>query len=207
MELKFTDTFFKSLKKISSRRMIHWRIYDFFRYDLIRFFRNLWLFRKNLWNYNNYNGANSILPWVKTSLDDIVGYIEKYGHEESKSRAKKVEKMKRLSYLLDVFLKDDYIKLATEELGPIYNTEIVFEPTGDGVSYEMIDKGSPEEKKHNIKVIKRSKEIEEKHWREIIDIIKGPDYEKIYNELENFYSELENFEDQYDGSDMRSWWD
>ena len=200
MELKFTDTFFKSLKKISSRRMIHWRIYDFFRYDLIRFFRNLWLFRKNLWDYNNYNGAKSILPWVKTSLDDIADYIEKNGHEESKSRDKKVEKMKRLSYLLDIFLKDDYIKLAEEELGPIYNTEIVFEPTGNGTTYEMIDKGSPEEKKHNIKVIKRSKEIGEKHWKEIKSIIQGPDYEKIY-------STSENFDDQYDGSDMRAWWD
>ena len=200
MELKFTDTFFKSLKKISSRRMMHWKIYDFFRYDLIRFFRNLWLFRKNLWDYNNYNGANSILPWVKTSLDDIADYIEKNGHEESKSRDKKVEKMKRLSYLLDIFLKDDYIKLAEEELGPIYNTEIVFEPTGNGTTYEMIDKGSPEEKKHNIKVIKRSKEIGEKHWKEINSIIQGPDYEKIY-------STSENFDDQYDGSDMRAWWD
>ena len=200
MELKFTDTFFKSLKKISSRRMMHWKIYDFFRYGLIRFFRNLWLFRKNLWDYNNYNGANSILPWVKTSLDDIADYIEKNGHEESKSRDKKVEKMKRLSYLLDIFLKDDYIKLAEEELGPIYNTEIVFEPTGNGTTYEMIDKGSPEEKKHNIKVIKRSKEIGEKHWKEINSIIQGPDYEKIY-------STSENFDDQYDGSDMRAWWD
>lgn len=180
--------------------MIHWKIYDFFRYGLIRFFRNLWLFRKNLWDYNNYNGANSILPWVKTSLDDIADYIEKNGHEESKSRDKKVEKMKRLSYLLDIFLKDDYIKLAEEELGPIYNTEIVFEPTGNGTTYEMIDKGSPEEKKHNIKVIKRSKEIGEKHWKEINSIIQGPDYEKIY-------STSENFDDQYDGSDMRAWWD
>lgn len=200
MELKFTDTFFKIFKKISLRRMIHWRIYDFFRYGLIRFFRNLWLFRKNLWDYNNYNGANSILPWVKTSLDDIADYIEKHGHEESKSRDKKVEKMKRLSYLLDIFLKDDYIKLAEEELGPIYNTEIVFEPTGNGTTYEMIDKGSTEEKKHNIKVIKRSKEIGENHWKEINSIIQGPDYEKIY-------STLENFDDQYDGSDIRAWWD
>ena len=200
MHLKFSSSFMKSLEKISSRRMIHWRAYDFLRYDLPRFFRNLWIFRKNLWSYNNYNGAYSILPWVKTSLDDIRNYIEKNGHEEFVSRAKKVERMKRLSYLLDVFLEDRYIKLSEDELGPIYNTDIVFERNEDGLTYTMKDMGSQEEKAHNLKVIKRSKIIESEHWKEICSIIQGPDYDKIC-ESDEIYQE------QYDGSDMRAWWD
>jgi len=189
----------KNLMKISSRRMAHWKIYDLFRYDLPRFFRNLWVFRKDLWNYNNYNGAHSILPLVKTSLDDIAKYIDKYSFEETVSKNKKVEKMKRLSYLLDIFLKDDYMGLAEKELGPIINTEIVWEPSGDGMTYRMIDTGLPEEKSHNLKVMRRSKEIAQDHWEEIIAIIKGPDYKAIFDNSDDFDS-------QYDGSDMRAWW-
>jgi hypothetical protein len=201
MEIKFANSFFESLEKIVYRRRIHIKIYDFFRYDLPNFFRNLWIFRKNLWNHTWYNGSSSILPWVKTAVDDMAWRIEKNGHEEEKSRLKKVAKMRRLSYLIDICVNEKFVDIAEVELGKMIHHEWEFEQVeGREDLYQLKDKETPEEKEHNRKVLKRSHEIQKQYWEELCHIIKGPDYDKI--------SELEgDFEDHYDGSDIRAWWD
>lgn len=180
----------------------YWRLWDLFRYDIPRFFRNVWLFRKNLWYHTWYNGTGSILPWVKTAVDDMALKIEKYGHEIDESRMKKVAKMKRLSYLIDVCVKDDYIDVAEKELGiEMILHGIEFKPSEkyEGL-FELVDKDTPKEKEINSKILKRSHEIQKEHWDELISIIKGPDYDKIRESGEDF-------DKLYDGSDIRAWWD
>jgi hypothetical protein len=202
MKTKFADTFFESFERMVNRQRWYWKTWDLFRYDLPRFFRNLWLFRKNLWNHTWYNGDSSILPWVKTAVDDMAWKIETRGHEVDESRMKKVEKMKRLSYLIDVCVNDSFIQEAEKELGIemiLHDWEFV-PVEGREDSYELLDKDTPEEKEHNGRILKRSHQIQKEYWEELCYIIKGPDYDAIRGSDEDFYEAL-------DGTDIRGWWD
>ena len=202
MKTKFTDTFFESFERMINRQGWYWKTWDLFRYDLPRFFSNLWLFRKNLWNHTWYNGDSSILPWVKTAVDDMAWKIETRGHEVDESRMKKVAKMKRLSYLIDVCVHDSFIDEAEKELGiEMILHEWEFVPVEDREdSYELLDKDTPEEKEHNGKILKRAHQIQKEYWEELCYIIKGPDYDAIRGSDEDFYEAL-------DGTDIRGWWD
>jgi hypothetical protein len=212
MKVKFTDTFSKSLDRLIWHESKIYKTYSLFRYDIPRFFRNLWLFRKNLWNHTWYNGDGSVLPWVKTAVDDMSWRIEKNGIEVAESRLKKVAKMKRLSYLIDVCVKDSFIKEAEKELGVEYiYTNFEFEEVPDktfdnsfGIDgeklYQLKDNETPEQKESNEKLLKRSHEIQKEYWEELCQIIKGPDYDVMK-------ASNEEWDKLYDGSDLRAWWD
>jgi len=202
MKIKFKDTFFESFKRMINRERWHWKLWDLFRYDIPRFFRNLWLFRKNLWNHTWYNGDSSVLPWVKTAVDDMAWRIEKYGHEVDESRLKKVAKMRRLSYLIDVCVKDEFIDEAEKELGfkYVYYPFEFEEVLGNDKLYELKQNETPEDKENNSKLLNRSHEIQKEYWEEICAIIKGPDYDAMR-------ASEEDWDKLYDGSDLRAWWD
>ena len=202
MEVKFKNTFFESFKRMINRERWHWKLWDLFRYDIPRFFRNLWLFRKNLWNHTWYNGDSSVLPWVKTAVDDMAWRIEKYGHEVEESRMKKVAKMRRLSYLIDVCVKDEFIDEAEKELGfkYVYYPFEFEEVLGNDKVYTLKQNETPEDKENNSKLLNRSHEIQKEYWEEICAIIKGPDYDAMR-------ASDEDWDKLYDGSDLRAWWD
>ena len=202
MKIKFANTFFESFKRMIDRQRWHWKLWDLFRYDIPRFFRNLWLFRKNLWNHTWYNGDSSVLPWVKTAVDDMAWRIEKHGHEVEESRMKKVAKMRRLSYLIDVCVKDEFIDEAEKELGfkYVYYPFEFEEVLGNDKLYELKQNETPEDKENNSKLLNRSHEIQKEYWEEICAIIKGPDYDAMR-------ASEEDWDKLYDGSDLRAWWD
>ena len=202
MEVKFKNTFFESFKRMINRERWHWKLWDLFRYDIPRFFRNLWLFRKNLWNHTWYNGDSSVLPWVKTAVDDMAWRIEKYGHEVEESRMKKVAKMRRLSYLIDVCVKDEFIDEAEKELGfkYVYYPFEFEEVLGNDKVYTLKQNETPEDKENNSKLLNRSHEIQKEYWEELCAIIKGPDYDVMR-------ASDEDWDKLYDGSDLRAWWD
>ena len=202
MEVKFKNTFFESFKRMINRERWHWKLWDLFRYDIPRFFRNLWLFRKNLWNHTWYNGDSSVLPWVKTAVDDMAWRIEKYGHEVEESRMKKVAKMRRLSYLIDVCVKDEFIDEAEKELGfkYVYYPFEFEEVLGNDKVYTLKQNETPEDKENNSKLLNRSHEIQKEYWEELCAIIKGPDYDAMR-------ASDEDWDKLYDGSDLRAWWD
>ena len=202
MEVKFKNTFFESFKRMINRERWHWKLWDLFRYDIPRFFRNLWLFRKNLWNHTWYNGDSSVLPWVKTAVDDMAWRIEKHGHEIEESRMKKVAKMRRLSYLIDVCVKDEFIEEAEKELGfkYVYYPFEFEEVLGNDKVYTLKQNETPEDKENNSKLLNRSHEIQKEYWEELCAIIKGPDYDAMR-------ASDEDWDKLYDGSDLRAWWD
>lgn len=202
MKIEFKDTFFESFKRMINRERWYRKLWDLFRYDTPRFFRNLWLFRKNLWNHTWYNGDSSVLPWVKTAVDDMAWRIEKYGHEVDESRLKKVAKMRRLSYLIDVCVKDEFIDEAEKELGfkYVYYPFEFEEVLGNDKVYTLKQNETPEDKENNSKLLNRSHEIQKEYWEEICSIIKGPDYDAMR-------ASEEDWDKLYDGSDLRAWWD
>jgi hypothetical protein len=209
MEVNFSDTFFKSLKTLSWHQSKIYRAYSLFRYDTPRFFRNLWKFRKVLWNHQWWD-YRFTLETLHTSLSIMEKGMSTKGWEVRETREKKVEKMRRVILLLQHKLDDDYIGRAEKELGKLPDFKWDFEDTGDG-NYALKDTETEEEKEHSRKVFARATEIENEEWNEIWDTLKGQDpneFKKISDQLpEEEKNSWEPWEKWYDGSDLRGWWD
>jgi hypothetical protein len=58
--------------------------------------------------------------------------------------------------------------------------------------YELVDNDTLEEKEHISKVFKYASKLEDEEWAELWDILKGKEFTTI---------------EEFDGSDMRGWWD
>jgi len=95
--------------------------------------------------------------------------------------------------LLKHKLDDDYVERAEAELGEIQSGPFEFEKMEDG-NYQLVDLviETASTRKHNRKVFKRASDIEETEWRELWDIFKGKKFTTM---------------DDFDGSDLRGWWD
>lgn len=187
MEIKFADSFFKSLKKIEIRSRWYWNIIDFLRYDLPQGIKNLIFFFPEIWRFRSWDYSYQ-LSILKKSLERLSNTLEFHGNEVEESRMKKVEKIKRAISILDNQANDNYMSLAEEKMGYKVNTD-----------YDIFSNNEPEEiKEANRKIFDLSNSMEQSEWEELWDIIKG---ERIDFNLD--------YPDQNlgDGSDMRGWWD
>lgn len=192
MKVEFKDSFFESVEKLVWYDTNLWKVWAAVRYDIPLFFKNVWRFRKELYNHQWWDYRYT-LEMLYRSLSIMVVKLEKDGIEEDTSRMKKVVKIKRALELLKHKLDDDYVERAQAELGELSTNRIDFEPVeGNEGLYRMIDNDTPAEKRHAKKVYKRARIIEEKEWKELWDIFKG----RKFTTWEKF-----------DGSDLRGWWD
>jgi hypothetical protein len=192
MRVEVKDSFFESVEKLVWYDTKLWKVWSAIRYDIPLFFKNVWRFRKELYNHQWWDYRYT-LEMMYRSLSIMVVKLEKDGIEEDVSRGKKVVKIKRALELLKHKLDDDYIERAELELGELSNRPLDFEPVeGNEGLYRMIDNDTPAEKKHATKVYKRARVIEEREWKELWDIFKGKKFTTI---------------EKFDGSDMRGWWD
>ena len=200
MNIKFADTFGDSIKTLIGHNT--WsrnKTYELFRYDLPRFFKNVWRFRSALWNHYWWDHHGS-LEFLQISLSHMSDNIEKHGSEVDESRLKKVEKMRRAVKLIKNHIEDLYIDMAETELGELVLRKWEFEPSHDNPDYfQMIDKDTPEEKEHNMKVYKRAREIEKQEWDELFQILTGQEYAK--------FNKKTDWNKQFDGTGLRGWWD
>jgi hypothetical protein len=192
MKIEVKNTFFESVEKLVWYDSNLWKVWAAIRYDIPLFFKNVWRFRRELYNHQWWD-YRFTLEMLYRSLSIMVVKLEKDGIEEDSSRGKKVAKIKRALELLKHKLDDDYIERAESELGPLSTNSFDFEPVeGKEGLYRLVDNDTPAEKKHASKVFKRARVIEEKEWKELWDIFKG----KKFTTFEKF-----------DGSDLRGWWD
>ena len=189
MKIEAGDSFFESVEKLVWYDTKLWKVWAAVRYDIPLFFKNIWRFRKELYNHQWYDYRYT-LEMLYRSLSIMVVKLEKDGIEENVSRDKKVQKIKRALELLKHKLDDDYIGRAELELGELPDRPFEFEKMEDG-NYLLVDNDTPAERKHAKSVFKRARQIEEKEWKELWGIFKG-----TYKTWENF-----------DGTDMRGWWD
>jgi hypothetical protein len=175
-------------------------IFDLIFKDLPRIAKNFWIFRKAIAEYRWYGGHNSVFPLLETAIADMALNVKEKGNEIDESRLKKVAKMERLVKLLNDINKDEFIEYAESELGELVCYDIKFEPAPNHPGcYQLVDKKTPEEKEHNSKVFKRSREIEKETWNEMWEILKGQDYTKFNKDI--------NWEKQFDGTGIIGWWD
>jgi hypothetical protein len=207
MKIQFADTFTDSLRTLIRHQTWWYQTYSLFRHDLPRFFKNVWTFRKALWNHYWFDHHGTLM-FLETGLTNISDTVEKYGNEVDGPRLKKVDKMRRAIELIKNYNEDKYIEMAESELGPLALHEWEFEPVPDKPEYSrIIDRDTEEEKIHNRKVFDRAREIEEKEWKELFEILKGQsptEYQMFLDKSEDKGSAWDNW---FDGSGIKGWWD
>jgi hypothetical protein len=192
MKVEFKDTFFESVEKLVWYDSNLWKVWAAIRYDIPLFFKNVWRFRKELYNHQWWD-YRFHLEMMYRSLSIMEKGMSEKGIEVTETRDVKIQKMRRALELLKHKLDDDYIQRAEVELGEINRNPIDFEPIeGKEGLYRLVDNDTPEAKKHARKVYKRARVIEDTEWKELWDIFKG----KKFTTWE-----------KYDGSDLRGWWD
>jgi hypothetical protein len=211
MKIGFADTFTKSIKKMIRQQTWWYKTYEFFRYDISRFIRNVWRFRKGLSRHYWWD-HHGMLMFMEAALTDMSDRLEKDGSEIDISRLKKVEKMRRAIQLIKNYNQDLYIEMAEKELGKLNLYDWEFETVPDSPDLKrLVDKDTEEEKEHNRKVFNRAREIGESEWNELWQIFKGQDNKEYQKLKETLTEEQKQEEDQYykwfDGSDLRGWWD
>ena len=207
-------TLFKYIKSEYKYSKIE-TLVNIFRYDIWRFLGNIWRFRKELWNHAWWD-----YHFTLQMLYRSISVMEKGMHnglEVRETRDKKIQKMQRLLYLLKNKIDDNYINLAEEELGikmvlhPWEFKEIDRKDSDGGPLYELIDKDTPEEKEINRKIFDKAREIEEEHWNEIWEILKGQNHNQMLDIIQEKDSqsnkEKKDWNDWFDGSGLRGWWD
>jgi hypothetical protein len=192
MDVKITDTFTKSLKRLIMHQTWWYKTYNAIRYDIPNFFKNIWKFRKELYNHRWWDYMFT-LEMLHRSISIMEKDMSTKGLEVRESRDPKVKQMRRAIELLKHKLYDDYIDRAELVIGQLDKTPFEFEPTEDGL-FTLVDNETPEVKEHRHKVYQYARELEDKEWNELWDIFKGTENSKSY-------------EENYDGTDMRGWWD
>jgi len=200
MKIVFSDSFWKSLKVIARHQTWWYKTYEVFRYKLPAFFRNLYYFRQELWEFRGWDYSFNLSLFAR-SLEKTAEVLEKHGNEVEISKNKKVEKIKKVIELINNSREDQYIYRAEEELGEIRGENWFL---GD-------DELNPEDMEHNRKVYARAREIEEAEWSEIWDILRGQNIDEYRTLMGKLPPEekgkMDVWNDWYDGSGIRNWWD
>jgi hypothetical protein len=199
MEIQFADSFGKSIKTLIRHNTWWYKTYDLFRRDIPRFTKNIWRFRKALWNHYWWDHHGTLM-FLEIGLSHIANNTEKHGNEIDETRLKKVDAMYRAIQLIQNYNNDSYIDMAEKELGGLVLREWKFEdvPNKPGFS-QLVDNENEAEKKHNSEVFERAREIEKQEWDELFVILKGQDYTKFDKDID--------WNKQFDGSGLKGWWD
>lgn len=210
MKIKFADTFSKSLKRLMWHESKIYKFYSFFRYDIMRFIKNVWRFRKALSRHYWWDHHGTLM-FVEIGLSHMSENIEKRGMEIEVSRMKKVASMKRAVQIIKNYNEDNFIEMAESELGPLHLHDWEFEEIPDKPGFSrLVEKETEEEKKHNRKVFNRARQIEEQEWKELFRILKGQDmseYRKIYKNATEEERKGDLWNNWFNGSGLKGWWD
>ena len=198
MEVKFADSFWKSLKTIEKHGTWWYKTYSLFRYNIPHFIKNIYKFRKELWEYTWWDYTFT-MRFMRTGIHDMAVNIEKDGWEEDISRMKKVDKMFRAAIIMDNILNHKYLEMAEEQLGYEYNSDWDIDDKG-----KLIIKDTAKQRKANKKIFLLSDKIEEQEWKELWEILRGQDH-KEYSRL--LKANKTTWHEWFDGSGMRNWWD
>jgi hypothetical protein len=191
MKVETSESFFESLERLAWYDTKLWKVWEFIRRTIPRFFKNIWRFRKELahhewWDYRyTLEMLYRSLVIMESKMHD--------GMEIRETRDKKVEKMQRAIQLLKHKLDDDYSDRIEAELGKLILHDWEFEELENG-NHRLIDNDTPAERKHNRMIFKEAHKLEDKEWIELWNILKGTKYSKTWG-------------DAFDGTDMRGWWD
>ena len=117
MKVTFADSFFESLDRMKRHHTWWYKLYEFFRYNLPAFFRNLWTFRKELYRYRAYDYSFT-LRLFRRGLEQLVDNVQD-GMEIDETRLPKIQQMERVIFLIKQLEDDTYIDRMEQQLGPL----------------------------------------------------------------------------------------
>lgn len=179
MKVTFADSFWDSLKVMSRHQTWWYRTYEIFRYKIPTFCRNIWFFRKNLWEFRGWDYSFN-LSLLARSLERTSEVLEKHGSEVEISKNKKIEKINRVVEIIENIRENNYLSMAEEELG-----EVIIR--NDWLFIDEEEK--PEDVAHNKKIYDRAHEIENLEWNELFVILKGQNLQEYSTLMDNLSPE------------------
>lgn len=198
MDIKVADSFWKSLEKIERHGTWWYKMYSFFRYELPNFVKNIWKFRKELWNYSWWD-YQFMLMFMRRCTFDMAVNFERKGWEVEVTRRKKVDMMLRAAIIMDNIIDDRYLEMAEKQLGLEYNSNWDIDEDG-----KLTFNDTPQQKKDNKKISLLSDKLQEQEWEELWQILKGQDHKEYVKARKK---EDVKWEKWFDGSGARHWWD
>jgi hypothetical protein len=210
MKVEFKDSFFESVEKLVWYDTKLWKVWAAVRYDIPLFFKNVWRFRKELYNHQWWDYRYT-LEMLHRSLVIMEAKMHD-GMEIRESRDKKIAKMQRAIQILKNIIDDNYIEMAESELGKLVMRDWEFEDVPDrpGCS-KLVDNETASEKRHNRKVFNRARKLEAMEWNELWKIFEGQNiqgYKKLSKSLKpEEHKNRDVWNEWFDGSDLRGWWD
>jgi hypothetical protein len=210
MKVEVKDTFFESVEKLVWYDTKLWKVWAAIRYDIPLFFKNVWRFRKELYNHQWWDYRYT-LEMLHRSLVIMEAKMHA-GMEMRESRDKKIAKMQRAIQILKNIIDDNYIEMAEAELGKLVMHDWEFEDVPDRPGYsKLVDNETASEKRHNRKVFNRARKLEAMEWNELWKIFEGQNiqgYRKLSKSLKpEEHKNRDVWNEWFDGSDMRGWWD
>ena len=210
MKVEVKDTFFESVEKLVWYDTKLWKVWAAVRYDIPLFFKNVWRFRKELYNHQWWDYRYT-LEMLHRSLVIMEAKMHA-GIEMRESRDKKIAKMQRAIQILKNIIDDNYVEMAEAELGKLIMHDWEFEDVPDRPGYsKLVDNETASEKRHNRKVFNRARKLEAMEWNELWKIFEGQNiqgYKKLSKSLKpEEHKNRDVWNEWFDGSDMRGWWD
>lgn len=190
MQVQFRDSFLKSLKRLEWHQSKVYKAYYLFRYAIPSFIKNVWRFRRELWSHRWWDYSFT-LEILRRSIEIQYLGMKSKGYEVKETLDLKLEKMERVMQIIDNTLNDTYLSIVEEKYGKLTNKDWKFEETKDG-NYILVDEDTEEERAHNKMLFKKAHDLGEAEWKELWQILQGKKW-KDYKD--------------YDGSDLRCWWD
>lgn len=184
-------------------------LYDLFRYNIPYFIKNLWNFKKILWNHRDWDFVYTLIL-MQQSIKHLKNNVNN-GYEVDISKNKKVVQIDRVLELLENHIQDTFIEQAEKIHGKLIHHPFKFNDIGNDL-VEIIYQDTETEMEHNSKIYDYSHKLEKEQWDELWDIIKGNnpnpydnnyitiDVDELIEEEEEKYNEWDN------GSDARGWW-
>lgn len=128
--------------------------------NLIRFFKNVYVFRKDLWSHTRYDSMDS-LSIFNTSLKNLSKHMHRAGNQGFHFNKRRSALDKTIS-LIDKVLNHDYLEASKFKKGKLYDGETSF---------------AREEPVNNLsELLKESMAEEDRDWSRIVTLLKSKQF-------------------------------
>lgn len=128
---------------------------------LIRFFKNIYTFRKDLWNHTDYDSMDS-LSMFNTSLKNLSKHMHKAGNQGFNFNKRRSALDKTIS-LIDRVLNYEYLDTSKIEKTNFYDGETSFSRK-ESVTVNFSE------------LLKKSTEEEDRDWSRIVTLLKSRNF-------------------------------
>ena len=129
--------------------------------NLIRFFKNIYTFRKDLWSHTDYDSMDS-LSMFNTSLKNLSKHMHKAGNQGFHFNKRRSALDKTIS-LIDKVLNHEYLDTSKIEKTNFYDGETSFSRK-ESVTVNFSE------------LLKKSTEEEDRDWSRIVTLLKSRNF-------------------------------